>query len=178
MMIGDAARSGVASDPLGNQLKPSMSGHVRVEQEQRERSPVPWPLANGRERAPAAVDHAPGRMRPVAGISSRMRPVGRVVVDDEHPQALERCRRRPGGAVARGERESAREAERAAPARARSRPRCRRPSCSTSCAQIASPRPVPPYSACVEPSAWLKASKIALCLLRRECRCPVSRTAN
>ena len=46
---------------------------------------------------------------------------------------------------------------------------------STSREEMASPRPVPPNRRVVEPSAWLKARRSALCL-SGECRCPVSRT--
>ena len=42
----------------------------------------------------------------------------------------------------------------------------RPPMSSTSWAEIERPRPVPPYSRVVEPSAWAKASKISSCLSR------------
>jgi hypothetical protein len=45
--------------------------------------------------------------------------------------------------------------------------RSRRPSGRTSCCEIDSPRPVPPYSRVVEPLAWLKARNSLALLLRR-----------
>ena len=42
----------------------------------------------------------------------------------------------------------------------------RPPISSTSCAEIERPRPVPPYSRVVEPSAWANASKISCCFSR------------
>ena len=61
-----------------------------------------------------------------------------------------------------------RERERAAAADARSSTPIRPPISATSCAEIARPRPVPPYLRVVEPSACANASKIAACLLGRD----------
>ena len=105
--------------------------------------------------------------------------VGRVVVDDEHaasvPAPARRRRRRPRR---RRLLEARREPERRLPSPDLLSTPISPPISSTSCCEIARPRPVPPYCRVVEPSACVNASNRAVCtrLGRCRCRCRAPRT--
>ena len=142
---------------------------MAVEQHQGERLAGRGRRVQRGQRRRAAVH----RRRPHAPVGQHLledAAVGGVVVHDQHRQAVQV---RPAAPAAAGGAPSLARPNRAVKWNVLPWPtslstQMRPPIRSTSCAEIVSPRPVPPYLRVVELSACANGSKIAACLLRRD----------
>ena len=167
IMMVDAGELGPRRDPFRD-AEPVDAGHVRVEQHQRRRACPACCAVISASSAAAPPATAVGcicqrvscscRMRRLTGLSSTTS-TGRSVSGGSRCSEV-------GPASATVERDG--EMERAAVPRPRSRARAGRPSAARASAEMVRPSPVPPKRRVVEPSAWLKASKMRVVLLRRD----------
>ena len=173
-MIGAAGRSPVASS-LGER-EPVHLRHLAVEQHQRKGSPPRAASPPPRARPPPSTSVGPCPIASsISGGSARFVALSSTTRTGVRAAPGRRARLRVLG---RAGGQPDREMERAALARLALDPDPCRPSCVTSRAEIARPRPVPPYWRVVELSAWVNASKITACFsagmpmpvsLHREC---------
>ena len=156
--------------------------HHRVQQHQRERVARRQRALHLRQRRPRALGHR----RPHAPVGEHFlqdAPVGRVVVHHQHRQAPQRGQVRQAVPVRRLRRDGAWTPSRAVkwktlPAPTSLSTHSRPPIRDTSCTEIVSPSPVPPYLRVVDVSACVNASKIASAG-PQGCRspCPAPRSA-
>ena len=120
-----------------------------------------------RRAPPAPPSTAVGFIRQRVSCSLQDAPVDVVVVDDQHAAGRRAAASRSPASAASATSNAAVKWN-VLPAPGSLSTQMRPPISCTSVAEIASPRPVPPNRRVVEPSAWLNASKIVACLLRRD----------